>query len=156
MKLENWPEEVKPEHFQAIAVYSDMDVTAKFSCSSSDVEQLVKNTLWSMKGNFLDVPTDCPTRERAPWLGDAQLFFDTGCYLMDFTAFFQKWMRDVFDDQAPDGKVYDIVPRGAAHGGMNEFVEGSSGSTERWNFDSISLLETFWRYSDDIKITIIL
>ena len=148
VKLENWPEEVKPEHFQAIAVYSDMDVTAKFSCSSSDVEQLVKNTLWSMKGNFLDVPTDCPTRERAPWLGDAQLFFDTGCYLMDFTAFFQKWMRDVFDDQAPDGKVYNIVPRGAAHGGMNEFVEGSSG----WTDAGILIPYRYWKHFGDIQM----
>ena len=148
VKLENWPEEVKAEHFQAIAVYSDMEVTAEFHCSSPNVEKLVKNTLWSMKGNFLDVPTDCPTRERAPWVGDAQLFFNTGCYFMDFTAFFKKWMRDVFDDQAPDGKVYNIVPRGAAHGGMNEFVEGSSG----WTDAGILIPYRYWRHFGDTKL----
>lgn len=145
VKLENWPEKVKAENFKAIAVYSDMDVTADFSCSSSNIEKLVENTLWSMKGNFLDVPTDCPTRERAPWLGDAQLFFHTGCYFMDFTAFFRKWMRDVFDDQALDGKVYNIVPRGGAHGGMNEYVEGSSG----WTDAGILIPYRYWkRYGD--------
>ena len=148
VKLEGWPEEVKPEHFQAIAVYSDMDVTARFHCSSENVEKLVENTLWSMKGNFLDVPTDCPTRERAPWLGDAQLFFDTGCYFMDFTAFFRKWMRDVFDDQAPDGKVYNIVPKGAPHGGMNEFVEGSSG----WTDAGILIPYRYWKHFGDTRM----
>ncbi len=148
VKLENWPETVQPEHFQAIAVYSDMDVTAKFHCSSSNVEKLVENTLWSMKGNFLDVPTDCPTRERAPWLGDAQLFFDTGCYFMDFTAFFKKWMRDVFDDQAPDGKVYNIVPKGGPHGGMNEFVEGSSG----WTDAGILIPYRYWKHFGDTRM----
>lgn len=147
-KLDNWPEEVKPENFQAIAVYSDMDVTAEFHCSSQNVEKLVENTLWSMKGNFLDVPTDCPTRERAPWLGDAQLFFNTGCYFMDFTAFFKKWMRDVFDDQAPDGKVYNIVPRGADHGGMNEFVEGSSG----WTDAGILIPYRYWKHFGDVQM----
>lgn len=148
VKLENWPEEVKPEHFQAIAVYSDMDVTADFHCSSENIEKLVGNTLWSMKGNFLAVPTDCPTRERAPWLGDAQLFFDTGCYFMDFTAFFRKWIRDIFDDQALDGKVYNIVPRCDAHGGMNEFVEGSSG----WTDAGILIPYRYWKHFNDKKI----
>lgn len=148
VKLVNWPEEVHAENFKAIAVYSDLDIIADFSCSSKKVEQLVKNTLWSMKGNFLDVPTDCPTRERAPWLGDAQLFFDAGCYFMDFTAFFRKWIRDIFDDQSDDGKVYNIVPRGAAHGGMNEYVEGSSG----WADAGILLPYRYWKHFGDIRI----
>ncbi|MCI8713591.1 MAG: hypothetical protein HFH23_15300 [Ruminococcus sp.] len=101
-----------------------------------------------MKGNFLDVPTDCPTRERAPWLGDAQLFFDTGCYFMDFTAFFRKWMRDVFDDQAKDGKAYNIVPRVAKHEGMNEFVEGSSG----WTDAGILIPYRYWKHFGDTRM----
>lgn len=148
VKLENWPEAVRPENFRAIAVYSDMEVTADFHCSSRNVEKLVESTLWSIKGNFLDVPTDCPTRERAPWLGDAQLFFDTGCYFMDFTAFFRKWMRDIFDDQAPDGKAYNIVPRGNAHGGMNEFVEGSSG----WTDAGILIPYRYWKHFGDRSV----
>lgn len=148
VKLENWPEEVEEEHFTAIAVYSDLDVTERFRCSSENIEKLVNNTLWSMKGNFLDVPTDCPTRERAPWLGDAQLFFDAGCYFMDFTAFFRKWIRDIFDDQAPDGKVYNIVPRGGKHGGMNDFVEGSSG----WTDAGILIPYRYWKHFGDITV----
>ncbi len=54
----------KPEDFRAIAVYSDMEARGGFSCSNEKVNQFYKNTLWSMKGNYLEVPTDCPTRER--------------------------------------------------------------------------------------------
>jgi alpha-L-rhamnosidase len=148
VKLENWPETVKPENFKAIAVYSDMQQIGEFTCSSKELEQLVKNTLWSMKGNFLEVPTDCPTRERAAWTGDAQLFFDTGCYFMDLTAFFRKWMQDVFDEQAPDGKVYNIVPRVAQHGGGFDYVEGSSG----WTDAGILIPYRYWKHYGDLKL----
>lgn len=130
VKLSNWPEEAVPGNFEAVAVYSDLEVLSEFHSSNQAVEKLVQNTLWSMKGNFLDVPTDCPTRERSAWLGDAQLFFDTGCYFMDMSAFFRKWIKDIYDDQGEDGKVYNIVPRCESHGGMNGYVEGSSGWTD--------------------------
>ncbi len=130
VRLTNWPCEPQPEDFCAIAVYSDMEICGRFSSSSSDLNRIVENTLWSMKGNFLDVPTDCPTRERAGWTGDAQLFFNAGCYLMDFSAFFRKWVRDLFDDQADDGMIYNIVPRCEPHGGPNAYVEGSAGWTD--------------------------
>lgn len=68
----------RPEDFEAIAVYSDLEQTGAFRCSNEKVNKLYENTLWSMKGNFLDIPTDCPTRERLGWTGDAQIFFDTG------------------------------------------------------------------------------
>ena len=129
-KLNDWPEEVLPENFEAIAVYSDLEVLSEFHSSNKELEKLVENTLWSMKGNFLDVPTDCPTRERSAWLGDAQLFFNTGCCFMDLSAFFRKWIRDIYDDQSEYGIVYNIVPRCAPHAGMNLHVEGSSGWTD--------------------------
>lgn len=54
-----------------------------------------------MKGNFLDIPTDCPTRERLGWTGDAQVFFNTGAYIMNTAPFFRKWMRDMEDGELP-------------------------------------------------------
>ena len=99
-----------PERVTAIAVYSDMEETGRFECSNPLVNQLYSNTLWSMKGNFLDLPTDCPTRERLGWTGDAQIFFDTGAYLMDTAAFFQKWIRDMADAQYPDGTLPAVLP----------------------------------------------
>lgn len=60
---------VEQIHFTAHAVYSDMEQTGFFTCGNADVNQLVSNSIWSMKGNFADIPTDCPTRERQGWTG---------------------------------------------------------------------------------------
>ena len=143
--LLNWPDEIRPEDFRAIAVYSDMEITGKFECSDPGVRRIVENTLWSMKGNFLDVPTDCPTRERAGWTGDAQLFFNAGCYFMDFSAFFRKWLRDLYDDQAENGMIYNIVPRCGMHGGQNAHVEGSAG----WTDAGILIPYRYWNHYFD-------
>ena len=102
--------EVDPAAFTAIAVYSDMEQTGDFTCSNELVNKLLQNTRWSMKGNFLELPTDCPTRERLGWTGDAQIFFDTGAYLMDTSAFFRKWMVDMEDAQNKNGLLPAVLP----------------------------------------------
>lgn len=102
--------DVTSDNITAIAVYSDMEQTGFFECSHPLINRFVENTLWSMKGNFLDVPTDCPTRERAPWTGDVQIFCKTGTYLMDTAAFLRKWMQDLRDRQGKDGKVTCHAP----------------------------------------------
>lgn len=102
--------EIDPGKFTAIAVYSDMEQTGDFTCSNELVNQLLQNTRWSMKGNFLDLPTDCPTRERLGWTGDAQIFFDTGAYLMDTASFFRKWLRDMEDAQNKNGLLPAVLP----------------------------------------------
>ena len=102
--------EIDPAAFTAIAVYSDMEQTGDFTCSNKLVNKLLQNTRWSMKGNFLELPTDCPTRERLGWTGDAQIFFDTGAYLMDTSAFFRKWMVDMADAQNKNGLLPAVLP----------------------------------------------
>ena len=102
--------EIDPAAFTAIAVYSDMEQTGDFTCSNKLVNKLLQNTRWSMKGNFLELPTDCPTRERLGWTGDAQIFFDTGAYLMDTAAFFRKWMIDMEDAQNKNGLLPAVLP----------------------------------------------
>ncbi len=106
-----WPEEVRPENFTACVICSDMPVTGHFECSEPLVNQLQHNIEWSMRGNFLDVPTDCPQRdERMGWTGDAQIFAPTAAFLRDTLPFFRKWLRDVALDQTPEGGVPHIVP----------------------------------------------
>ena len=149
--LLDWPEEVVPESFTAIAVYSDMDVTFDFISSDPGLNQIVKNTFWSIKGNFLDVPTDCPTRERAGWTGDAQLFFNTGNYMMDQRSFFRKWLRDVADCQKENGLVYNVNPSNPSGSALFEWVsvEGSAG----WGDAMIMIPYYYWkRYGDDVLI----
>ena len=105
---------VDPADFTAIAVYSDLEQTGFFSCSHPLINRLVDATVWSAKGNHLDVPTDCPTRERHAWTGDAQIFFETAGYLFDFAAFSQKYLRDIYDWQRRRGRLPHIVPDGGA------------------------------------------
>ncbi|HPY99951.1 MAG TPA: alpha-L-rhamnosidase, partial [Clostridiales bacterium] len=94
MKVENWPEEVKPENFRSVAVYSDLRELGHFSCSEEKLNRLMQNISWSRKSNFLDIPTDCPTRERAGWTGDINVFSESACYLTDPRTFLKKWLRD--------------------------------------------------------------
>lgn len=129
---------IKPEDFTAIAVYSDMEQTGCFTCSSDLVNRLVQNTLWSMKGNFLDVPTDCPTRERLGWTGDAQIFFDTGAYLMNTAPFFRKWLKDMADDQYDNGLISAVIPFSGV-----EMMYKATGSSVGWA-DAVYLVP--WRY----------
>lgn len=107
----SWPCQVRLEDFTAYALHSEMEQTGTFSCSHPLVNQLQHNILWGLKGNFLDIPTDCPQRdERMGWTGDAQIFCRTACYLMNTYTFFRKWLKDVAADQTPEGGVPHVVP----------------------------------------------
>ncbi|MBC7509041.1 MAG: family 78 glycoside hydrolase catalytic domain [Ferruginibacter sp.] len=111
IKVEGFPAEIKPENFTAIALYSDMKPTGSFTTSNVLLNQLQHNIQWGQKGNFLDIPTDCPQRdERLGWTGDAQVFSRTASYNMDVNNFFRKWMKDVAADQLPNGSVPFVVP----------------------------------------------
>lgn len=111
VRLENWCEEVKKENFTAIAVHSDMKRTGHFECSAPRVNKLFSNIIWGQKGNFLDVPTDCPQRdERLGWTGDAQVFVKTASYNFDVEKFFIKWLADLRADQTPWGAVPHVIP----------------------------------------------
>lgn len=135
---------IRPEDFSAIAVYSDMEETGSFVCSDERINRLVENTRWSMKGNFLDIPTDCPTRERLGWTGDAQIFFDTGAYLMNTAAFFGKWLEDMEDAQYKDGLLPAVLP----YQGV-EMMYKSTGSSVGWA-DAVYLIpyRYYKRYGD--------
>ena len=99
------------EHFTGIVLHSDMPSTGTFECSNPLINQLQHNIVWAQKGNFVDVPTDCPQRdERFGWTGDTQVFIRTACFNMNVAAFFTKWLQDLSADQYPDGRVSFVVP----------------------------------------------
>lgn len=96
VRVSGWPEDVKPEEFTGYALYSDLERTGTFICDDKKVNRLYENTLWGMKSNFLDMPTDCPQRdERLGWTGDAQVFAPTASLHMDTRAFFEKFLWDL-------------------------------------------------------------
>jgi alpha-L-rhamnosidase len=111
-----------PETITGIVIHSDMAPTGTFEASSPEIDQLQHNIVWGQKGNFLDVPTDCPQRdERLGWTGDAQVFARTAAFNMDVAGFFTKWLADLAADQKPNGAIPFVIPdvltRGAPAGG---------------------------------------
>ncbi|GIV79953.1 MAG: alpha-L-rhamnosidase [Litorilinea sp.] len=109
--VEGYPGTPDLDSLTGIVVHSDMAPTGHFACSDPLINQLQHNIVWGQKGNFVDVPTDCPQRdERLGWTGDAQVFIRTACFNMDVAAFFTKWLQDLAADQAPDGSVPFVVP----------------------------------------------
>jgi len=111
-------DEIKLENFTAVVVFSDMKRTGFFACGHEDVQQLYENIVWGQRGNFLDIPTDCPQRdERMGWTGDAQVFARTAIYNYDTRKFFRKWLHDLAADQEENGAVGNVVPAGWQGGG---------------------------------------
>ncbi len=144
--------EVVPENIQieAIAVYTDMEERAGFTCSNEKVNRLFQNCMWSMKGNFCDVPTDCPTRERAAWTGDMGVFIDTGMYLMDCYPVVRKWLEECRLAQYPDGKVANIAPRNNNPSFFSGLLAGSVG----WGDAVILVPYAMYKHTGDIQILV--
>lgn len=134
--------------FTAIAVYSKMEQTAEFTCSDANVNQLVKNSIWSQKGNFCDVPTDCPTRERAGWTGDAGVFVNTGLYLMDCYPVFRKWLGECRINQYPEGQLRNISPMNNNESFFGKLLSGSAG----WGDASVIVPYTMYQRYQDVRI----
>lgn len=118
--------EIKEEDIHQIALYSHLDETSSFECSNELINILTRNTLWSLKSNSADVPTDCPTRERMGWTGDSQVFFNTAAYLTNYAAFSRKHLVDVFDRQDKNGRLPQIAPYNAEDWFM-DVMNGSVG-----------------------------
>ena len=137
---------VEASEFEAIAVYSDLAQTGEFSCSNEKVNRLVSAARWSMKSNFLDVPTDCPTRERLAWTGDAQIFFDTGSCFMDTAPFFRKWLRDLRDAQKKNGQLPAVAPYSGA-----SMLYDNTGTSAGWLDCGVLLPYRFWKRYGDLQ-----
>ena len=113
--------------FTAVAVYSQMAQTGFFTCGNEDVNRLFLNSLWSMRSNFCDIPTDCPTRERAGWTGDAAAFAPTAVYLMDCYDVLRKWLGECRLAQKEDGLVQNIAPVNNSGSMISNMLQGSAG-----------------------------
>lgn len=110
IRIDDYPGEINPDNFTAVALYSDMKPTGSFTSSHPLINQLQHNIQWGQRGNFLDVPTDCPQRdERLGWTGDAQAFARTASFNFGVNNFFAKWLKDVAADQI-NGSVPFVVP----------------------------------------------
>lgn len=138
--------ELSPEDFTGLALYSELTMAGNIVTGNDLVNQLVKNTLWGLKSNFVDVPTDCPQRdERMGWTGDAQVFCPTASFLTESYAFYAKYLYDCAKEQTvTGGRVPDVVPS-AGHGQRGAAVWGDAACIIPWNlymfYGDLSILE---------------
>ena len=138
---------VAPEAFTAIAVYSDMERSGWFESSNVLLNKLVENTVWSAKNNHADLPTDCPTRERHGWTGDAQIFCATASFLFDYAPMAEKFLNDMYDWQRKSGCLPQIAPSG----GTDFYMYTMNGSVG-WADAGIIMPYVLWKQYGDASI----
>ncbi len=123
IKVEGIAGALNPADFEAVALYSNMEKTGTFTTDNVLINQLQHNIEWGQRGNFIDIPTDCPQRdERLGWTGDAQAFSRTATFNMNVNNFFAKWLQDVEAEQI-DGVVPHVIPN----------VLGAGGNSAGWS-----------------------
>ncbi|MDN3496856.1 family 78 glycoside hydrolase catalytic domain [Planococcus sp. APC 4015] len=120
VEVSDWPGDIDAAvaagDIVARVLHTDLERTGWFSSSDPSLDRLHENVVWSMRGNFVDIPTDCPQRdERVGWTGDIQVFGPTACFLFDVSGMLSGWLRDVAIEQLPDGTVPWYVPVIPAH-----------------------------------------
>jgi alpha-L-rhamnosidase len=116
VSVKGWPGELNLDDFTGVVVHSAIAPTGTFETSNALLNQLQHNIVWGQKGNFVDVPTDCPQRdERLGWTGDAQVFARTASFNHDSAAFYTKWLKDLALDQQDDGAVPHVIPNALSH-----------------------------------------
>ncbi len=139
--------EINPARFTAVAVYSAFAQTGFFESSTKLLDRFVACTLRSAKSNSVDIPTDCPTRERHGWTGDAQIFCETANYLLDYLPFTRKYLRDIYDRQSKSGKLPQIAP----YGGVDFYMRPMNGSVG-WADAGIIIPYRLWKMYNDTDI----
>lgn len=145
-KVNGWEGELDPDDFTGCVVYSQMDLTGEIETSNPKVNQLFRNALWGQKGNFLDIPTDCPQRdERLGWTGDTQVFSGTACFNMDSSAFFAKYLYDLAKEQAQRGGMVPHYVPSVGNPGGGSAAWGDVATILPWNvyefYGDIAILE---------------
>src|SRR3954469_10806092 len=112
-EVSGWPGELTAADLEAVVVHTDLRRTGTFTCSDPDVTKLHENVVWGMRGNFVDLPTDCPQRdERLGWTGDLEAFVPTATFLYDTAGMLRTWLADLAVEQLEehDGVVPIFVP----------------------------------------------
>jgi len=142
VEVDGWPGELKPSAVRAIVVHSDMTRIGWFETSEPLLDQLHSNAVWSMRDNFVGVPTDCPQRdERLGWTGDINAFAPTAAFLYDVRGVLGSWLRDLAVEQQEKGYVPWVVP---------DVLSTPSSPTALWSDVAVSLPWALYReYGDE-------
>ncbi|MFJ9390781.1 glycoside hydrolase family 78 protein [Nocardioides sp. NPDC101246] len=144
VQVDGWPGELTADALRAVVVHSEMRRTGWFECSDPLVDKLHGNVVWSMRGNFVSVPTDCPQRdERLGWTGDLNAFAPTAAFLYDVRGVLGSWLRDLALEQAASGTVPWVVP---------DVLPQKSSAAALWSDVAVSLPWTLFEEYADMEI----
>lgn len=153
VEVDGWPGELTSDALTAVVVSSELRRIGEFECSDEMLNQLHRNVVWGLRGNFLDVPTDCPQRdERLGWTGDIAVFTPTATYLFDVDDFLRDWLKDLAaEQQAADGLVPSVVPD------VLKYVERPAGwpipdTTAIWSDAAVWVPWSLWWAYGDLQV----
>jgi alpha-L-rhamnosidase len=148
VSVSGWPGEVNAADFTGIVAHSSIERTGNFETSNALLNQLEHNIIWGQKGNFLDVPTDCPQRdERLGWTGDAQVFSPTASFNFETVEFYEKWLKDLALDQQDDGAVPHVIPNVLSH-----LTRKGDSASSGWADVSVVVPWNVYRAFDDRRV----
>lgn len=150
-EVTGWPGELTADDLEGVVVHTDMRRTGDFRCSDDRVNQLMSNIAWGLRGNFLDVPTDCPQRdERMGWTGDIAVFAPTATQTYDVADILHKWLLDLRVDQVRRGTVPSVSPDIFQH-----FKTGDHGAKVGalcvWGDAAVWVPEALWNAYGDLE-----
>lgn len=144
--------DLTPADVEGIVLSSELEAVGTFECSDQRLNQLHHNVFWSLRSNFTDTPTDCPTRERSGWTGDIQTFAPAATTFVDAQAFLRRYLRNLALEQLPNGGIPSIIPsESSTFTGRTAFVRVASAATG-WADAAILLPWTLYRYYGDRTI----
>jgi alpha-L-rhamnosidase len=154
VEVNGWPGDLNEDSLTAVVVHSDLRPLGEFECSDDLVNQLHRNIVWGLKGNFLDLPTDCPQRdERLGWTGDIAVFAPTAAFLFDVKDFLQDWLLDLAAEQsAAGGRVPLIIPDAIKLLGDEAGPLFQSDSTAIWSDAAVWVPWALWEAYGDQTI----
>lgn len=151
VEVTGYPRELTTADLEAVVVHTDLDRIGTFECSNPELNQLHSNVVWGLKGNLLDVPTDCPQRdERLGWTGDLAVVAPTAAYLFDVGAFLDDWMADLAAEQsAADGRVPFVIPDVLKYDGFLEQHFSPVDSAAIWGDSAVWVPWALWQAYGD-------
>jgi alpha-L-rhamnosidase len=148
VEVTGWPGDLSVADLEAVVLHTDLRRTGTFACSDPLLDRLHENVVWSMRGNVVDLPTDCPQRdERLGWTGDLQVFAPTASFLFDVTGMLTGWLADLAADQRADGVVPPYVPFAAMDPAMPPL-----GAEAGWGDAATLVPWTLYERSGDVGV----
>lgn len=150
VQLDGFPGDLHVDSISAVVVHTDLQRVGSLRTSDDRLNALYDATVWSLRDNVCDIPTDCPQRERAGFTGDWQIFIDTATQIFDVRAFSEKWLGDLAADQWDDGRVPTVVPNPAGRGLSGRWLDDISAGSAGWGDAAVIVPWELWRAYGDL------